>query len=1000
MKQRCLFISLLALMASVFQLMPVQAQNQFAIYNYRNDGDFNAWLDSDVEKITYSNTDLDGVEHENIVVQEVWTSDSIYRIPLETVDSIAFNAPKPVMREGVFYLRGYHGSHTLQIDSLTIYFDTAISRDSLPSVGQTVLSQSPTYPYDGGFAGKAVDISFSGQYVKVVCCRAEIADIFKRLVLVGKAVSEDDSSPAHSKALARKMSGLDDMDIKTFTLGDINFSALNGIASMKSKKPKAVCSYYVYIDELFYKISANVNLIHHDISYTVKINNEILQRLDTETYSLLYELMNNDLLEDEEREELEESLLEEEWKKKIRLFEVPVGPVVIYLEGALSCKIGGKLEASYTYSTHVNQYMSFEASGPTIALLNPYSATLGALGSIKSLDSRFDEDESYANEKFSLKLDGSVSLGGSLQLGACLWSDKVLHICAGGEGGLKLNATLDINLDTADFDTEEDDVYNYPVWYGLTKDTKATAELYAKVKGEIGITPSKFLTLKGDYQPKSWKKELGTVYLFPHFTKPMLPQVYQMGQWEYSPLSLRSIPSNNLLFSSKLGMVITDSEKKQLYYTPQNQEYVNEEEWIEENDAMTVSVANLEPGSYYCYPAFCLWGDKLWKAGPYTKFEVPKPIEVSSENVTVGVGSQKAIPFTGGWGNYSVAVQDKSVCTAELKQEGDSYYIQIVGNKVGTATIKLTDERSKKEVTLNVSVIRASSLTLAKNSVELSVGGKESVKILSGSESYEVTTDNPSVVSVSLSTISISGGGRTEEQSTTHTVFDAVIEALSVGKAVVTVKDLSSGEIAKINVTVSGDIVAYTSCPDAHHPHLIDLGLPSGTKWACCNVGAEKPEDYGGYFAWGETAEKTRYYWDTYTHCDGSSSTCHDIGKDIAGTQYDAATVNWGSPWVMPNLEQMEELKNSSTSEWTTENGVNGRRFTGPNGASIFLPASGRRWNDALSNAGSYGIYWSSTLYESNTDDAYELYFGSGGVYTIHDVDRSRGQSVRPVRKN
>ena len=233
MKQRCLFISLLTLMASVFQLISVQAQNQFAIYNYRNDGDFNAWLDSDVEKITYSYTDLDGVEHENIVVQEVWTSDSIYRIPLETVDSIAFKAPEPVMKEGVFYLRGYHGSHTLQIDSLTIYFDTAINRDSLPSVGQTVLSQSPTYPYDGGFAGKAVDITFSEQYVKVVCSRAEIADIFKRLVLVGKAVSEDDSSPAHSKSRIRKISGLDDMDIKKFTLGDINFSALNGIASME-----------------------------------------------------------------------------------------------------------------------------------------------------------------------------------------------------------------------------------------------------------------------------------------------------------------------------------------------------------------------------------------------------------------------------------------------------------------------------------------------------------------------------------------------------------------------------------------------------------------------------------------------------------------------------------------------------------------------------------------------------------------------------------------------
>lgn len=196
-----------------------------------------------------------------------------------------------------------------------------------------------------------------------------------------------------------------------------------------------------------------------------------------------------------------------------------------------------------------------------------------------------------------------------------------------------------------------------------------------------------------------------------------------------------------------------------------------------------------------------------------------------------------------------------------------------------------------------------------------------------------------------------------------------------------------------------GDIIAYASCPDSHHPHLIDLGLPSGTKWACCNVGAEKPEDYGGYFAWGETTEKKIYDWSTYIHCDGSSSTCHDIGKDIVGTQYDAATVNWGSPWVMPSREQMEELDNNCTSEWTTENGVNGRRFTGPNGASIFLPAAGYRWEDDLYYAGSYGDYWSSSLNESYSSDAWSLRFGSGGVST-NGYYRGSGRSVRPVRKN
>jgi hypothetical protein len=206
------------------------------------------------------------------------------------------------------------------------------------------------------------------------------------------------------------------------------------------------------------------------------------------------------------------------------------------------------------------------------------------------------------------------------------------------------------------------------------------------------------------------------------------------------------------------------------------------------------------------------------------------------------------------------------------------------------------------------------------------------------------------------------------------------------------------GEKLSFDKGSGGDVPAYTSCPDSHHPHLIDLGLPSGTKWACCNVGAEKPEDYGGYYAWGETTEKSSYYWSTYIHCDGSSSTYHDIGKDIADTQYDAATANWGSPWVMPSLEQMNELKDKCTSKWTTENYVSGCRFTGPNGASIFLPAAGRRWKVDRYGAGSYGKYWSSSLNESGTSNAWLLYFISGSVST-NWFDRYSGQSVRPVRK-
>ena len=155
------------------------------------------------------------------------------------------------------------------------------------------------------------------------------------------------------------------------------------------------------------------------------------------------------------------------------------------------------------------------------------------------------------------------------------------------------------------------------------------------------------------------------------------------------------------------------------------------------------------------------------------------------------------------------------------------------------------------------------------------------------------------------------------------------------------------------------------SCPDNNHPHMIDLGLPSGTKWACCNVGATTPEGYGGYYAWGETEEKDNYSYSTYIHCDGSYKTCHDLGSDIAGTQYDVAHVKWGGSWVMPSHNQQVELMNKCTSQWTTKNGVTGRIFTGPSGGKIFLPAANYEsfGLDGYLHAlpGTDGFYWSST---------------------------------------
>ena len=178
----------------------------------------------------------------------------------------------------------------------------------------------------------------------------------------------------------------------------------------------------------------------------------------------------------------------------------------------------------------------------------------------------------------------------------------------------------------------------------------------------------------------------------------------------------------------------------------------------------------------------------------------------------------------------------------------------------------------------------------------------------------------------------------------------------------------------------------------------VDLGLPSGTKWANMNVGAEKPEDYGDYFAWGETKPKDVYIWETYIHWAGSAETCHDIGSDIAGEiDYDAATANWGSPWKMPTYEQCKELIDNCTSEWTQENGIYGRKFTGPSGGTIFLPAAGTCGASGLGYAGSNGLYWASTLHEFISGSAYYLGIRSETAYQQSEGQRL-GVTVRPVR--
>lgn len=185
-------------------------------------------------------------------------------------------------------------------------------------------------------------------------------------------------------------------------------------------------------------------------------------------------------------------------------------------------------------------------------------------------------------------------------------------------------------------------------------------------------------------------------------------------------------------------------------------------------------------------------------------------------------------------------------------------------------------------------------------------------------------------------------------------------------------------------------------------PDAVDLGL--SVKWANMNVGAESSEDYGNYYAWGETSAKETYNWSTYFDTNDGGSTFakynNEGDKKVLDPEDDAAHVNWGGSWRMPTEAEWQELIDNCTWTWTTQNGINGYKVTsnkaGYTDKFIFLPAAGYRYGSDLYNVGSYGYYWSSSLFESNSNNAWFLSFNSD-YYCLNGSYRYYGPSVRPV---
>ena len=329
-------------------------------------------------------------------------------------------------------------------------------------------------------------------------------------------------------------------------------------------------------------------------------------------------------------------------------------------------------------------------------------------------------------------------------------------------------------------------------------------------------------------------------------------------------------------------------------------------------------------------------------------------------------------------------------CNLTNLQDGTTYYVRAYAiNEKGTAYGEEVSFTTKQLFTPTIVTTQPTNVAYNSATVGGNVTNDGGAEITERGICYSTST-NPTIANTKIS----NGSG--------------------IGAFTCNLTDLQDGTTYYVRAyainakgTSYGEEVSFTTKERYYENgyEYIDLGL--SVKWATCNVGASSPEDYGDYFAWGETQPKSTYDWSTYKYCNGSltsltkynnSSSYGTVdNKTTLELSDDAARANWGGSWRMPTDAEMTELRTNCTWTWTTENGVNGYKVTSKsNGNSIFLPAAGYRNNSGLSSAGSYGYCWSSSLNTDSPSCAYGLYFRSGYVDRNYG-SRYCGQSVRPV---
>ena len=875
------WFKLLGLMLGL--VLTVQAWGQEVFYVYRTDGSVQVFEQAEVDSMFCSRTDLSGREQASYVTQEIWTSDSVYRIPMAEVDSVVFDVNRLQVSGDYKALDGYT-YHIDAADTGSGQFTVAFSGE-VPEfqAGDVVVLQSDTATY----LRRVKDVATAGGYVSLSTESAYLSDLFTS----GSFVLSTEPSPV---AMKRSSSG--DMVYYPVEISYYDeFGQYRSVRRMPSTQ--AEFENRVFSEVIDYS-GQSLHKTDHTHLYLESCRSDF----------------NLDLVMSFNFNSLKEGW-EQYHKGNLALYKA-------VLRGNVETDFMLRFDAKYEKNEDFDEILLKRNVHKPVAV----KFVVGAVPVVLTLNTHLLADGEYSCEgDFSAYAGYASSTTAELDFS---WTQS---------SGLKPYATF----------------HNDFTWH------KPTIEGEAHLSEKLSVFPRFNFSLYGLVGPS-------------FDIKPYFRQTLDLSFWD----ELGSNPKD--YYGSEYNMYTGFDGAASVNFLP-----------LIGNDLLAGPVEwNINDALLYTSPY-----DISFKESSSETVMGGQPVEVTFSVRDYNYLSKRlvtpifplSVKFETNCGrverdfaNVDVSTGDVSMTwTPSAVPEGETPYLR--ATLYGSEGKVLAEDRWETTIP-SVRTLEAGSVTEESAVLSGEVSG------ISGSSSdcrYGFFYGTSSVPSVGGQEIRVGSNG---DGCYTYSLSGLKDNTTYYYCAYL----LVDGQYTY------GDVRSFTTekKKDEITPgQIVDLGL--SVKWAGWNVGASSPEEYGGYYAWGELYEKSDYDWDTYQYRGQKNYECIFIGNDISGTQYDVARAQWGGSWRIPTLAECQELLDKCTWTWTTYNGVAGKKVTGPNGNSIFLPAAGCRRDTSVDDQGSHGGYWSGTLYYSDT--ACHLDFLNGYYADWGEYLRYYGFSVRPV---